>query len=98
MGELEAFLRRIKETPEDDLPRPVFADCLEENGQVERGEFLRLQCRWARLRDGEPGWYPLWQRIRQLIESHGNEWLDSLAPLGKGVDFHLGLIYLGLSP
>jgi uncharacterized protein (TIGR02996 family) len=41
MSEEEAFLRAIQETPEDDSLRLVYADWLEERGDV-RGEYLRL--------------------------------------------------------
>jgi uncharacterized protein (TIGR02996 family) len=44
-----AFLRAIAETPEDDLPRLVYADWLDERGDPERAEFIRLQCELARL-------------------------------------------------
>src|SRR5262245_43577020 len=37
-----AFQRSIAEAPRDDLPRLIFADWLEENGQIERSEFIRL--------------------------------------------------------
>lgn len=36
-----AFLRAICENPEDDLPRLVFADWLEEHGETEQAEMIR---------------------------------------------------------
>jgi uncharacterized protein (TIGR02996 family) len=44
----EAFLQAIIESPEDDAPRLVYADWLEERGDP-RGEFLRLECRLRSL-------------------------------------------------
>ena len=44
-SEVHAFLRAAKEEPWDDLPRLALADWLEERGDAERSEFLRLQCR-----------------------------------------------------
>jgi uncharacterized protein (TIGR02996 family) len=38
------FLKRIIEQPEDDTVRLVLCDWLEENGQAERAEFIRVQC------------------------------------------------------
>src|SRR6476659_7569532 len=38
-----AFLRAIAEQPDDDLPRLVYADWLDEHGEPERAEFIRLQ-------------------------------------------------------
>jgi uncharacterized protein (TIGR02996 family) len=39
----EAFLQAILEAPTDDLPRLVYADWLDENGEHERAELIRLQ-------------------------------------------------------
>jgi len=53
-----AFLQAIREAPEDDAPRLVYADWLEEHGLGEtdrdRAEFIRAQCALARLRFGSP--------------------------------------------
>ncbi len=40
----QAFLNEIIAHPEDDGPRLIAADWLSENGQPERGEFIRVQC------------------------------------------------------
>lgn len=44
----QAFLQVIGENPADDTPRLIFADWLEEHGQPERAEFIRIQCQLAR--------------------------------------------------
>src|SRR5262245_929354 len=41
MGESEALLRAVCENPDDDLPRLVFADWLDEHGEPKRAEFIR---------------------------------------------------------
>lgn len=43
MTDREKFIRAICERPEDDLPRLVFADWLEENGESERAKVIRDQ-------------------------------------------------------
>ena len=43
-----AFLAAILERPEDDFPRLVYADWLDENGDPARAEFIRLQLQLAR--------------------------------------------------
>jgi uncharacterized protein (TIGR02996 family) len=48
MSEREAFQRAICENPDDDTPRLVFADWLQEHGEEERAEFIRLQIQLAR--------------------------------------------------
>lgn len=45
----DGFLHAIRDTPDDDAPRLVFADWLDEHGEPGRAEFIRLQCRMARL-------------------------------------------------
>ncbi len=49
MNERDALLRAICESPDEDTPRLVFADWLDERGQPERAEFIRLQVRFAAL-------------------------------------------------
>jgi uncharacterized protein (TIGR02996 family) len=48
MTEREAFIAAILAAPDDDLPRLVYADWLEEQGEVERAEFIRVQCELAK--------------------------------------------------
>jgi uncharacterized protein (TIGR02996 family) len=48
LAEHESFLRAIYDAPEDDTPRLVYADFLEENGEPERAELIRTQCERAR--------------------------------------------------
>jgi uncharacterized protein (TIGR02996 family) len=45
----EALFRAILDAPEDDLPRLAFADWLEEHGQADRAEFIRVQIERERL-------------------------------------------------
>ena len=48
------FLDAIIANPADDNVRLVFADWLQENGQEERAEFIRVQCELATLSDPCP--------------------------------------------
>ncbi len=47
-----ALLRAVLDAPEDDTIRLVAADWFEEHGDIERAEFVRIQCRLAFI-DGE---------------------------------------------
>jgi uncharacterized protein (TIGR02996 family) len=52
----DAFLRAIIADPADDLPRLAFADWLDEHGEPERAELIRLGCWYATAPDiGEDG-------------------------------------------
>lgn len=46
------LLANVINYPDDDAPRLVYADWLDENGDHTRGEFIRLQC-WLALQKGE---------------------------------------------
>ena len=49
----EAFLQAILEAPDDDAPRLIYADWLEEQGDP-RGAFIRVQCQLARMAEDDP--------------------------------------------
>ncbi len=49
ISQFEAFLQAIIEEPQDDPIRLIAADWLDENGQPERAEFIRVQCGIAEL-------------------------------------------------
>jgi uncharacterized protein (TIGR02996 family) len=48
MPDRPAFLRVICERPEDDAPRLVYADWLEEEGECAQSQFIRVQCELQR--------------------------------------------------
>src|SRR5262249_7808777 len=50
----DALLRGIRAAPEDDLPRLVYADWLDDHGDASRAELIRVQCRLAGLAEDDP--------------------------------------------
>lgn len=74
-----AFLRACKETPEDDAPRLVFADYLEENGHTERAQLFRVQCALARRTPYASDTGELQHVEQTLLANHGNTWLGRLS-------------------
>ena len=54
MSHDDAFLAAIVDRPDDDLPRLVYADYLDETGDAERAEFIRVQCDLARTGPADP--------------------------------------------
>ena len=48
MTERDAFIADICEHPEDDAPRLIFADWLDDHGEPDRAEFVRTQMELAR--------------------------------------------------
>ncbi|OWK45100.1 TIGR02996 domain-containing protein [Fimbriiglobus ruber] len=80
------FLAAIAAEPEDDLPRLVFADWLDEHDDPDRAEFIRVQCTLARNADGR-GNLPaaelvrLEARERLLLSRNRDLWLQPLRNL-----------------
>ncbi len=70
----DAFLHDILAHPDDDAPRLIFADWLDEHNDP-RGEFIRIQCALAQLSDEDPHRWPLEQREQELLREHEAEWL-----------------------
>jgi uncharacterized protein (TIGR02996 family) len=73
MSDHQTFFQAIQDRPDDDAPRLVFADWLEERGEVERAEFIRTQCQLARQADPPRA---LADRIEELLTVHQEEWTD----------------------
>jgi uncharacterized protein (TIGR02996 family) len=69
-----AFLDAIIASPDEDAPRLVYADFLEEHGQPERAEFIRLQCELAKTPAGERR-KALEAKERALLEAHQETWV-----------------------
>src|SRR5262245_7310286 len=70
----QGFLQAIREDPDDDTPRLVYADWLEENGDEPRDAFIRLGCALARLPRDHPDYHRLLVRESSMIETWKEEW------------------------
>jgi uncharacterized protein (TIGR02996 family) len=89
----DAFLQAIIESPDDDVPRLVFADWLDDHGQHERAEFIRVQCELARAEAGEGTRSDEPEaRERELVEGHGREWAGRLHGLADDYWFRRGFV------
>ncbi len=85
-----AFLKDIKENPDDDTPRLVLADWLEEQGDP-RGEFVRLQCQRQQPGQESATAWPTNREV-ELLETHGNQWRGVLAKKGVDTEFERGMV------
>ena len=54
MDERNSFMQAILARPDDDMPRLVFADWIEENDDPDRAVFIREQCALARVEPWDP--------------------------------------------
>lgn len=90
----EAFLADMVEHPDDDAPRLVYADWLDDRGEADRAEFIRLQIEQARLPADSPRGAALARREGELRGSGEAAWRDSLPRL-EGVtweEFRRGFV------
>src|SRR5689334_22533376 len=78
----EAFLKDICTNPDDDAPRLIYADWLDEHGQPERAEFIRTQCELARLAENDERRSALAARELELLVAHRAEWSAPLTGWG----------------
>jgi uncharacterized protein (TIGR02996 family) len=67
------FLRQIRRQPDQPGPRLVYADWLDEQGQCDRAEFVRLGCWKSGLKVRAPG-HELSERAVALLEKHLTDW------------------------
>jgi uncharacterized protein (TIGR02996 family) len=102
------FLDDIRAHPADDAPRLIYADWLQDHGEEERAEFIRVQCELAAIDHANRGplgpvprsspWRQNEPRTRQLERREGelllaNEHWDSLPFPSFAENFHDGTIH-----
>lgn len=78
MTEWEALMRAVCEHPDDDTPRLVLADWLDENGEPERAKFIRAQCQLLRVPSRDPEWEVLHKRQDRLLNLYSRRWASEL--------------------
>jgi uncharacterized protein (TIGR02996 family) len=100
MSDEEALLAAIIASPDDDLPRLVYADWLDEHtgaamvaAPAARAEFIRVQIERARAAPGDPR-LPALARREGLLGQHRKEWgrpIQDLLP-GAALVFRRGFV------
>ncbi len=91
-----AFLDDIKRHPDDDAPRLILADWLDDHGDAERAEFIRVSCaRYRRLAHEDALYWALKRRERALLRRHGAAWKGPLRGRAEQLDFERGTLHLG---
>jgi uncharacterized protein (TIGR02996 family) len=72
-----AFLETIAASPDDDAPRLIYADWLDERGDP-RSTFIRLQCAIERMDVDDRRRPELEDEAEDLLAAHGQEWAAPL--------------------
>jgi uncharacterized protein (TIGR02996 family) len=68
------LLRAIRANPDDDTPRLIYADWLQENGEDARAEFIRLQIHEPRAK-----------RVSELFHANWRAWVPHVFKAGEVV-------------
>jgi uncharacterized protein (TIGR02996 family) len=76
--EADAFLDAIFDHPDDDTPRLVYADWLQEHGQENYAQFIRLQCAAAREKPWSDEANRLWEEIGRVWNRLDDEWWPAM--------------------
>lgn len=92
MSAESGFLKAIVHEPDEDAHRLIYADWLEENGNPERAEFIRVQCELAMLNEDTMHRRKLAFRSRELLEQHEEEWAGPLREHFWLFSFHRGFV------
>jgi len=95
MDHEQAFLQAIREEPDDDAHRLIYADWLEDQGganRTARAAFIRAQCRLAVLPDDDPLHDKLEDEAADLLAEHEDEWTKPLHGIAQDWRFARGFI------
>lgn len=87
----QPFLDAIFDRYHDDRPRLVYADYLDDAGEPERAELIRVQLALWRLSEDDPRRPLLADRQAELLVRNRAAWTADLAGLVLGVDFRRGI-------
>ena len=88
----DPLLRAIIQDPDDDAPRLVYADWLDEHGESARAAFIRAQVKLARMPEDDPERVALVQIERTLWRAHRDEWLEWVPTWATVREFHRGFL------
>jgi uncharacterized protein (TIGR02996 family) len=92
ISDSDALLRAIIDNPEDDAPRLVYADFLDEHGDPPRAAFIRAQVQLARLPPSHPDRPRLIQTERTLMRAHKAFWTAWVPSWAKHWQFRRGFL------
>jgi uncharacterized protein (TIGR02996 family) len=90
----KAFLQAVIADPDDDSPRLIYADWLDEQGQCERAEFIRVQIavHGSCESDDPQRFAELRRRERRLLRRYAKLWFEPLRPIAVNGNFNRGFV------
>src|SRR5262245_44580314 len=88
----DAFHATLRDDPDDDFTRLVYADWLDDHGEGERARFVRLAVKLDRLPERDPNRLCLFGRYNDLRLTHGAAWLGPRPASLQDVGYRGGLV------
>jgi len=92
MAHDQALLNDILAHPDDDGPRLVYADWLEEHREADRARLIRLQCELAPLPVYHPRLQGLAAEEDKLLQRHGAKWAAPISDWVSSWGFRRGFV------
>jgi len=92
MTDGDDLYRAVLDSPEDDAPRLIYADWLDEHGQSERAEFIRVQCAMDRIPPGTARWRALAERSLRLERNRRAIWTGPVHERVLDAEFCRGFV------
>jgi uncharacterized protein (TIGR02996 family) len=95
----QALLAAILAAPHDDVPRLIYADWCEEQGDADRAEFIRAEVELAKMQPDEdtaphdweqPGYRPLAARAGALWDANVERWYPGLGRFAEEISTRRG--------
>ena len=80
MNDRLAFLEAILESPHDDAPSLIFADWLEEEGELDRADLIRAQAELATAAPEDPNRVRLEASEYAILSKHYEDWRSEFKP------------------
>lgn len=81
MSDEDAFIRALRERPDDETTRLVYTDWLDDRSDP-RAEYLRAEAAWGALQPSDEQYRPLYRRASQLAAGLEPEWFATVSRMG----------------
>lgn len=92
LSDRDALLAAIIANPEEDIPRLMLADWLQENGEDARGQFIRRQIEVARVEPYSRAARTAQSAAERLLEGRRAEWSRTVRQWVVGWEFGRGFV------
>jgi uncharacterized protein (TIGR02996 family) len=92
MSERDDLYQAILAAPEDDAPRLIYADWLDEHGDPARAEFIRAQIAAAAVPEETSRWREPTEQADRLLRDHRVSWLGPVLERAQKAECRRGFV------